>query len=57
MLILINPLFAQLYNFKNYSVQEGLYYSEITDFYEAENGCVYIGTYGGGIKGCNQRGF
>jgi two-component sensor histidine kinase/ligand-binding sensor domain-containing protein len=40
---------AQLYNFKNYSLEDGLSQSEINSIYEDSRGYLWIGTTGGGL--------
>ncbi len=43
------PVKAQLYNFRNYSLEDGLSQSEINCIYEDSRGYLWIGTAGGGL--------
>jgi len=43
-------LFAQRYNFVNYSVEEGLPQSQIYSIYEDARGYIWFGTFGGGLS-------
>ncbi len=43
------PLKGQLYNFRSYSLDEGLSQSEVNCLYEDSRGYLWIGTAGGGI--------
>jgi PAS domain S-box-containing protein len=49
-LILVIPGFSQHYNFKNYSLEEGLAQSQVRSLYQAKNGYIWIGTSGGGVS-------
>lgn len=41
--------YAQIYNFQNFSVEDGLTQSEITDICEDKHGNLWLGTLGGGV--------
>lgn len=41
---------AQVYNFRTYSLDEGLTQSQVTDIIQDKNGFIWIGTTGGGIN-------
>jgi PAS domain S-box-containing protein len=41
---------AQVYNFRNYNIDEGLSQSQVTDIIQDKNGFIWIGTTGGGIN-------
>lgn len=43
-------VFAQRYNFVNYSVEEGLPQSQIYSMYEDNRGYLWFGTFGGGLS-------
>jgi len=43
------PVKSQLYNFRNYSLEDGLSQSEINCIYEDSRGYLWIGTAGGGL--------
>lgn len=47
--IFLKSAFAQQYNFRNYSVAEGLPQSQVYALCEDKNGYIWIGTRGGGI--------
>ena len=40
---------AQIYNFKQFSLEEGLSQSQVFDICQDETGNIWFGTYGGGI--------
>jgi len=47
MLLLISQAFSQQYNFRNYSVQEGVAHSLVYSIYQDKNGNIWLGTAGG----------
>jgi len=49
-LFLSASVFAQRYNFVNYSVEEGLPQSQIYSIYEDTRGYIWFGTFGGGLS-------
>src|SRR5687767_5964234 len=49
-IIVQHSLFAQRYNFVNYSVEEGLPQSQIYSIYQDSQGYIWFGTYGGGLS-------
>jgi ligand-binding sensor domain-containing protein/signal transduction histidine kinase/CheY-like chemotaxis protein len=44
------PGFGQHYNFKNYSVEDGLAVSQVFTVLQCRQGYLWIGTYGGGLN-------
>jgi len=54
---LINPLFAQHYYFRSYSIEEGLIQSEANSLAQDQNGAIWIGTNGGGLARFNGKTF
>jgi ligand-binding sensor domain-containing protein len=42
--------FSQHYNFKNYSVEDGLAQSQVYSFCQDKKGNLWIGTVGGGVS-------
>ncbi|UCH93765.1 MAG: response regulator [Candidatus Aminicenantes bacterium] len=44
------PGFGQHYNFKNYSMEEGLAQSQVYTIFQCSQGYLWIGTYGGGVS-------
>jgi len=59
LLILILPVIGvgQQYNFKNYSVEEGLPQSQVHSIFQDSKGYLWIGTLGGGVSRFNGRTF
>ncbi len=49
LLFSVLPIKAQLFNFRNYSLEDGLSQSEINCIYEDSRGYLWIGTAGGGM--------
>src|SRR3989344_441083 len=49
LLFSVLPIKAQLFNFRNYSLEDGLSQSEINCIYEDSRGYLWIGTAGGGL--------
>lgn len=41
--------YGQVYNFKNYFVDDGLAQSQVTDIDSDQDGNIWIATYGGGV--------
>ena len=56
-LIQKNPTVAQEYNFKNYSLEEGLPQSEVFSLIQDKKGNLWLGTNGGGITRFNGKEF
>jgi ligand-binding sensor domain-containing protein len=50
LIMLTAPNFAQQYNFKNYSVENGLPYVQIFTLFQDHNGYLWSGGYGGASK-------
>src|SRR5882762_4631504 len=48
--IVVIPLHAQLYNFRGYSLDEGLSQSEVNCVYKDSRGYLWVGTLGGGLN-------
>lgn len=48
--ITVNSSNAQLYNFRNYSLDDGLSQSEVNCIFEDSRGYLWVGTSGGGIN-------
>jgi ligand-binding sensor domain-containing protein len=46
-LFFFGKLFSQSYNFKNYSVEDGLHYIHIADIFQDKKGYLWTGGYGG----------
>lgn len=46
----ISDSYSQLYNFRNYSLDDGLSQSEVNCIYEDSRGYLWIGTSGGGLN-------
>lgn len=49
-LLKVSCSYSQLYNFRNYSLDEGLSQSEVNCIYEDSRGYLWIGTSGGGLN-------
>jgi PAS domain S-box-containing protein len=49
--------FGQQYNFKNYSIEEGLAQSQVHSIFQDSYGYLWIGTLGGGVSRFNGRTF
>ena len=48
---------AQKYNFKNYSLEEGLVQSQVTAISQDNNGNMWFATFGGGVAKFNGQTF
>lgn len=57
LLFFVLPTKAQLFNFRNYSLEDGLSQSEINCIYEDSRGYLWIGTSGGGLCRFDGREF
>ena len=44
------PGFGQHYNFRNYSVEDGLAVSQVFTVLQCRQGYLWVGTYGGGLN-------
>ncbi len=51
------PVYGQHYNFRTYSVEEGLAQSQIYFVYQCRRGYLWIGTYGGGLSRFDGKNF
>ena len=51
------PGFGQHYNFRNYSVEEGLAVSQVFTILQCRRGYLWIGTYGGGLNRFDGQNF
>jgi len=51
------PGFGQHYNFRNYSVEEGLAVSQVFTVLQGRGGYLWIGTYGGGLNRFDGQNF
>ena len=49
-LLPVAPVLAQQYNFRNYSVADGLAQSQVYDLVEDLRGYIWMGTRGGGLS-------
>lgn len=50
LLLITQPAFSQLYNFKHYGVADGLSKLQVSSIIQDRNGYMWIGTIGGGIN-------
>lgn len=57
MFLIISNLYAQKYNFHEYSLDHGLPQSEVTDIISDSRGFLWVGTNGGGISRFNGKEF
>lgn len=51
------PGFGQHYNFRNYSVEEGLAVSQVFTVLQCRRGYLWVGTYGGGLNRFDGQNF
>ncbi|MGD2086841.1 MAG: two-component regulator propeller domain-containing protein [Candidatus Aminicenantes bacterium] len=54
---LLGPVFGQHYNFRNYSVEQGLAVSQLFTLVQCRHGYLWIGTYGGGLSRFDGQNF